>query len=922
MKRFNQVITASIFTLLFIFSVNSHASNYVVDAKKNIANGEYKTAIIQLKNYLKESPDDAQARYLLGMSYQKSGNLAGASKEFEKAYKTNKNDHKIQLAYAKILKLKNKEQAKNILLQNYEDNSDESQRLVILAEIALSENKLADATELLKRAEELNNTAEVQLAFVTLAIVEKDGAGADKRLEEILKKDNKNKTALFLKAMRFSNKNELQKSLDIFDQLYKEYPNDLRFLLERAGVKYKKKDYEGVEQDLSVILNKNKNFPQANSLMSLSKLQQKDYKSAREYTQKVLNILPDHSLSLFVSGVSEFALGNLNQAEKALNQVLFKFPDNLEAQSILSSLYIAKKEGEQALLILESIDKDTIEKNAKLLLNLGTAYLLIGEHEKAMLALNQAKKIEPDNKLVNERLVVGYFKSKDMKNAIASLESIAADKKNMQAQYLLVMTYIQNKEFDKAKETIKRLKIQSPNDPNLHNFEAALHLINKNIELAYLSYQQAIKLDANYIPAYLGIIRIHMDKNEYDIADNLFEKILSTNNKYIKAWLGRAAIAEKKGEAEKVEFFITEGLNHSKGEVKSELIALTQLAKWYNRQGQKEKVLELGREIVQRYPNNATAQFFQVKALLLNGKSQSAEMALEKLLYNDSENRTYQLLLVRLMVEKKDNQRAFHLLDNILKSNSNDRQAMLLKGKLLALEGQNKKAIETSRLYQQVFPEGSAGFQLEADVLLAEKKYEKALVKYQIAFKKTASDQLLLKIVSLLIKQKKTDEAIEFLTDVITGDNANIIARYRLAVLLQKQQKNELAIEQYKALISLEPSNVLALNNLAWMLSEKGDGDALKLGKKAYESAPDSPAILDTYGYILLKENHLEEGTKLLQKAVELAPKAYDIHYHLAKAYFLAGKTQKAKNVLSLVLNEDANFSEKENAKKLFNQLQ
>lgn len=753
-------------------------------------------------------------------------------------------------------------------------------------------------------------------------MTEKNDTRAEQIIKMVLSQSHENQIALHLKAVILSHKKEYQKSLTILNKLHESEPKNIRFLLDRAGIKYQQKDYKGVDQDLSVLLKQNENLPSANSLMSLSKLYQKDYKSAMNYAQKVLNILPEHYMSMFVIGVSDFALGNLNQAEKYLNQVLFKFPDNLDAQSVLSNLYIAKKEGEQALLILESIDKDMVAESANLSLSLGTAYLLTGNYEKGIDALNNAKKLEPDNKLINERLVAGYFSSKDFNKAIMGLEAIAADKENKQAQYLLVITYIQNKEFDKAKETIERLKIQSPNDPNLYNFQAALYLINNNKESALLSYYKSIEIDENYIPAYLGIIRIYMADKQYDQADDLFKKILSIDNKYVKAWLGRASIAENAGNKEKVEFFIKEGLKNSKGEIKSELIALTQLAKWYNRQGQKKKVLELGREIIQRYPKSSSAQFFQANALLLNGKSLQAEGILEKLLYNDQNNRKYQLLLISLLVEKKENQRAISLLDNILKSKPDDKRSVLLKGKLLAASGENNEAIEVSQHYQKLFPEDGAGYQLEGDILFAEKKYEKAFDQYQAAFKKDPSSQVMLKIIDLYIRQKKTNEAIEFLNSIIVEGSSDIVARYRLALLLQKQKKNGLAIEQYQIILSHDPENVLVLNNLAWVLSELGDDQALNYAKKAYELKSDSPAILDTYGYILLKERHLEDGVKILQKAADLAPKAYDIHYHLAEGFYLTGDTEKAKEKLTAILSVSSNFSEKENAKVLFNKLQ
>lgn len=85
MKYIKRIILTGIFTICIIFAASSSASNYVEDARKYIEKGEYNTAIIQLKNHLKEVPEDAQARFLLGQTYQKSGNYSGAYKEFEKA---------------------------------------------------------------------------------------------------------------------------------------------------------------------------------------------------------------------------------------------------------------------------------------------------------------------------------------------------------------------------------------------------------------------------------------------------------------------------------------------------------------------------------------------------------------------------------------------------------------------------------------------------------------------------------------------------------------------------------------------------------------------------------------------------------------------------------------------------------------------
>ena len=118
-----------------------------------------------------------------------------------------------------------------------------------------------------------------------------------------------------------------------------------------------------------------------------------------------------------------------------------------------------------------------------------------------------------------------------------------------------------------------------------------------------------------------------------------------------------------------------------------------------------------------------------------------------------------------------------------------------------------------------------------------------------------------------------------------------------------------------------QPDNVLALNNLAFLYSQQNDPRALELAKKAYEKAPESAAILDTYGYILIKQGQPKEGLPILEKAASLAPKANDIQFHLAEAYVANDNTQKAIEILEPIVKAEQNFSEKKAAVSLLDKL-
>ena len=57
----------------------------LTDARQYQSKGDYKSAVIQLKNALQKTPDNAEARFLLGSIYVSSGDMKSAEKELRKA---------------------------------------------------------------------------------------------------------------------------------------------------------------------------------------------------------------------------------------------------------------------------------------------------------------------------------------------------------------------------------------------------------------------------------------------------------------------------------------------------------------------------------------------------------------------------------------------------------------------------------------------------------------------------------------------------------------------------------------------------------------------------------------------------------------------------------------------------------------------
>ena len=72
--------------------------------------------------------------------------------------------------------------------------------------------------------------------------------------------------------------------------------------------------------------------------------------------------------------------------------------------------------------------------------------------------------------------------------------------------------------------------------------------------------------------------------------------------------------------------------------------------------------------------------------------------------------------------------------------------------------------------------------------------------------------------------------------------------------------------------------------------------EAYELISKALELKPNEPAILDSMGWILYKQERYEKALKFLRKAYDLLPDP-EVAAHIGEVLWITGKTQAAKKI-------------------------
>jgi len=506
------------------------------------------------------------------------------------------------------------------------------------------------------------------------------------------------------------------------------------------------------------------------------------------------------------------------------------------------------------------------------------------------------------------------------KSILESLQQSEISSKR--AHYLEILELLKQNKLEEAGNKITDFLKNHPDEADYYNLQALLETLKKDPIAAQQNYDKAIRLAPKNMLALLGSAKLALDQGQLDKARDYANKALAINDKTINAYLMLADIAYKQKNNAEVEKLLLTAKDKASDDIKLEIEVIKSLGKFYALQKQPEKILSLCDDLVRRYPSNTMALEMLAQAQLFNNQKALAEQSLQKIINLDKQDINSRLLLARLLSEYPDKDKeTLALLDEATKIDPDKPEAMVFKTAYLIKRQQYPEALALAHKLDQQFPKLVLGKLLLGDTYLAQKQYEKANEHYQLAYKAEPNDKILLIIADLFIIQKKSNEAIKLLNEALVKAPKDLAIHFKLATIYQQQNDSKLAEAHYDAMLIEQSDNVIALNNLAILYAQKNDPRALDLAKRAYDKAPESAAILDTYGHMLIKQNQASEGLKLLEKAISLAPKQNDVQLHLAEAYVSTNNTAKAIAILESLVNTDLEFSEKKAALSLLESL-
>jgi putative PEP-CTERM system TPR-repeat lipoprotein len=895
---------------------------HIQRAKDYESKGELMTAVIELKNAVAKSPQNAQARLLLGQIYVEVGNGAAAEKELNLAQKQGVANAGVALPMANALLLQGRYQD---VLAKLTDVTGLSASGIAEAHVVKGKSYLGLGEQ--QHAEEefhaaLNGQPDSPIAWqgqALLTYAKQQWDEATRWNEKVLASDPKSVEALVLKGDIALARNDAKVAEAAYGSAVKLRPDNAVYRIGLAIAQINTGKFAEAKSQLDTVLKSFPHDPTANYYRALAAYQLKEYEGAKTHSEEALNNATDEDLrSRLLAATANYALGQLEAANKHIRIVLANAPSNQPARMLQAAIQLKMGQASEAASSLKGITHYS-DNDTKLLNAIGIAALQQGKPDIGLELLQKAAQAHPNDPFARTRLGIAHSAKGDYPAGIDDFEqAMRMNPKLVAAEALVAMDQLRAGSPDKALQSAVRLQQGMPNNPDGFTLEGLAHVMKKQYAEAKTSFNKALSIQPGNPNASQNLASLALIDGNRDQARQLLQASIQKNPGYIQTILRLVDLDLQDGQVKQAENSLKDALDKNP----TSLALRLALGNFYLSQRKPEMTLKLTEEALPKHPNDPRILELQGVAQLQMGQPNLAITALQNAT-NVAPNSPSSHFQLALAYEQLNNlARASQELQAAQKLAPNFGPAKFAQARLLAKAGKLDDAQALLEQLAAAYPNDPSVMALKGDLALGQNRPQEAVALYKAALAKQEANFLVVRLAASQLRAGDQSGCIGTLNAWLKRYPNDYYTRGILADALIATGQPREARGQYVKLAEKDPKNVAVLNNLAWASLQMGAVDeALSYVQRAYKLAPEQPQVLDTLAMILLRKGNIAEAVSTLSKALDHARANTGIRLHYAQALSMAGQQEKARQVLRDLLAQKSSFPQQQEAQNLLNKL-
>lgn len=891
----------------------AEAKKLLADAQAATKSGNFRLALIHLRNAVRVAPSNNDVHMQLGLLLFRTGDQAGAEREIRVAWKGGAPEREV-LPFLFQIMLARLEHTQ--LLDQFPDPGPSTGPTApdILKARAFALQRVGRAPEALdamERSLKLRRDGLGLLARGTLAVAQGDAGSANKFADEAFKRSPDSIAIAIFKLGTLRLVRDVAAARTLADTLIAKYPNNLELKYAHIEILLDQKQYPNAKTEIDAILAKQPSSLMAKYYKALVTSRTGDARGAWDIAltlpKEFLELTPGVGLT-----VAKMAMdaGRPEVAASTLGRVLGKDAGNVAARFQLATLYMDQGNANSALTALAPV-KESSDPNVMRLL--ASIYTQLDRKNDAAAILKKLGTTTGTNSLAIRNKALADIQAGRGDQAIKELkEALAKEPNNVILVGSLVDALVRAGRFPEALAATDRLGQDSSQRVPALIYRGDIFLVQRKMQEAQIAFDKAVALEPRNPPALLARANFLTVTQKYDAAAKDLRTVLASDAKNVPARTKLAEIAAGQGKDQEARKFLDEAIALSPQDASPRLALIRYLAARKDH----KTALKMADDLVRLQPTNADGVALRGEVQSALGQKQEAVESFRRLVSLTPNNTQSQMMLANALFAAGDRAGAQRALEDAAKLSLDS--PIVRNGQInlqLAL-GNTDAALALARTFQASHPGSQADIVL-ADALARAKRPDQAedVLRKSLAGKPDQS--VLSKLVALKLSMNEKKAAAGVLSQWLVRNPNDIGARQTLAMILMSEKDNAGARAHYEVILKQDAGNALAMNNLGSLIQDSDPGRAAALFTKAVQLAPNSADVNDSLGWLKVQQKDAAGGLSYLKRAHDLRPQDASIAYHLVVALDASSKRNEARALLKTLLASGGEFPDKQAALKL-----
>ncbi len=843
--------------------------------------GNYNGAIVHYKNALEKDPNFVPARFNLGLAYLETGKLDQAEREFQKVQLQNPHDGRVDFQLARIANFQNKPAVAVPLLTTYlKEHPDDPAAMEQLAFAATISGDLASAREHLEKALALEpGRVSAKLALIHNFMTQGDRAKARETVEALLAEDPENRPALHVLAQLEAQERDPDGMLDVYSRISSIYPSDLFARYKEGSLLIEKGQGDAVKAAAEAMIKEFPDKPEGHRLLGLYLSREGRFDEAVTSLTKSLRLKPDLE-TYYLLGLAYYYLGNLEMAVTQFQTVLDYSPGFVQARIMLGEIFLRQGRGAEALVVAEKMletNPDDFRGHALK----GDALLLLGKAQESRDMYANASSLAPTHYGILLKNGLLKLSLGDVTGEEELKKALEISPQGLDARLALHAFYLRNGRGEEALSVLTDGLSGAKSDAVLYNALAKASLGRKDAKGAEEYLTKARASNPAYLQTYYNTATLMLAKGKPEEAVSQYDLALGVAPGDVRALTASAAVLDKQGKTDE---------------------ALSRLEK-------------------ARGTGDLGAALMLSGFLQQHGKSDEALAVLEQELAKQPDNLGLVQAKAKLHIARKETDKAMALYGQL--EAANPWAGTMERTRAWMALGEVDKAEQSARRLVQLSPDKAQSYLPLAAILEVRKDRAAAEAELVKGVElEPENPRVGVMLAEFQLRGREVQKALATFEKVLAYAPTDAQALTGRGMCLQLMGKKDEAAKLYLQAVQAKNDYVPALNNLAMLWADGEDTrlQAVNLAMAAFTRASSDPSVVDTLGYVLIRNDRAEEALNVLDRALSLAPGNPAILYHKGLALSELDRADEALATLEQAL-AGGDFEEKAEAEKLFKSL-